>query len=178
MPRSAARDVVRASAMVVGQSMGRQICESDIDVVRDAGATHEGLGCPPTTMNSTPCSPRTAQKRSSGLCSRGSSNGLHPQRRAACPLCPTRALGRHDTHVGADQRNVHAVLVVLPRRPERLRRVGRGIAVWVGHRSHSTELRCQAYRHATLEKEQRSVQASLADVSAVEGSLRHCSNRA
>src|SRR6266545_1290004 len=112
------------------------------------GLPMRASACPPTTMNSTPCSPRTAQKRSSGLCSRGSSNGLHPQRRAAGPLGPARALGRRDTHVGADQRNVHAVLVVLPRHPERLRRLGRGIAVGVGHRRHSTGLPCPRPRRS------------------------------
>src|SRR5213595_2114288 len=77
--------------------------------------------CPPTTMNSTPCSASTSQKRSSGLCSSGSSNRLHPQRGPPCALGPARPLRRRDAHVGADEREIHAALVVLARRPKRRR---------------------------------------------------------
>src|SRR5260370_7030696 len=87
--------------------------------------------CPPTTMNSTPCSASTAQKRSSALCSRGSSNLLHPQRGPSCALRPARPLRRREAHVGADERELHAALVVLTRRPARSgcgRTAGREIA--------------------------------------------------
>lgn len=92
-------------------------------------------------MNSTPCSASTAQKRSSGLCSSGSSKLLHPQRGPSCALRPARPLRRRDAHVRADGREVHAALVVLSRRPERPGRgwsAGRGIAAGARHRRHST----------------------------------------
>src|SRR5438046_8709931 len=95
--------------------------------------------CPPTTMNSTPGAASSAQKRSSGLSSR-SSNGLHAQRRAAGAFGATRALRRGHAHVGADQREIHAVVVILPRRAERLGAIARGL----GHRRHSTEADSEA----------------------------------
>src|SRR2546422_11078259 len=77
--------------------------------------------CPPTMMTPTPCSASTAQKRSRGLCSTGSSNLPHPQRSPPSLLGPARALCRRDTHVGADEREGHAALVILTRRAERPR---------------------------------------------------------
>src|SRR5213592_3634875 len=87
-------------------------------------------------MNSTLCAVSTAQKRSSGLCSRGSSNLLHPQRGPPCALRAARPLRRREPHVGTDQGEVYTTLVVLTRRPERSG-CG-GIAAAARHRRHFT----------------------------------------
>src|SRR5262245_1029958 len=72
-------------------------------------------------MNSTPCSASTAQNRSSGLCSRVASNLLDPKGRAPRAFSTAGALGRGHAHVRANQRHVHAIVVVLIGDAERLR---------------------------------------------------------
>ncbi len=132
--RAAQRQVQGPQCRRQPLQVGGRTPVAEVDIMRASA-------CPPTTMNSTPCSARTAQNRSSWLCSRRSSNGLNPQRVAPCPVSPARPLRRRDAQVGANQREIHTVLIVLPRRPERLgrgRNAGRGIAAGVSHRRYST----------------------------------------
>src|SRR5467141_480105 len=75
---------------------------------------------PPTTMNSTPWSASTAQNRSSGLCSGLATNLLDPQGGPPRALRAARPLGGRHPQILADERQVHAALVVLTGPPERL----------------------------------------------------------
>jgi hypothetical protein len=65
------------------------------------------------TMNSTPASARSPQKRSSGLGSEVSAKLLDPQGGPALTLSPPGSLLERQSHVGPDQRQVHAILIVL-----------------------------------------------------------------
>src|SRR6267143_4533255 len=73
-------------------------------------------------MNSTPWSASTAQNRSSGLCSGVSTNLLDPEGGPPRALRAARTLGGRDPQIRADERQVHAALVVLTGRPEQLTR--------------------------------------------------------
>src|SRR6267143_1584566 len=73
-------------------------------------------------MNSTPWSASTAQNRSSGLCSGVSTNLLDPEGGPTRALRAARTLGGWDPQIRADERQVHAALVVLTGGPERLTR--------------------------------------------------------
>src|SRR5438132_3275417 len=71
-------------------------------------------------MNSTPWSASTAQNRSSGLCSGVATNLLDPEGGPPRALRAARPLGRRHPQIRADERQVHAALVVLTGPPERL----------------------------------------------------------
>src|SRR5207237_854408 len=71
-------------------------------------------------MNSTPWSASTAQNRSSGLCSGLATNLLDPQGGPPRALRAARPFGRRHPQILADERQVHAALVVLTGPPERL----------------------------------------------------------
>src|SRR5438874_6670044 len=71
-------------------------------------------------MNSTPWSASTAQNRSSGLCSGLATNLLDPQGGPPRALRAARSFGRRHPQILADERQVHAALVVLTGPPERL----------------------------------------------------------
>src|SRR5207248_1817407 len=71
-------------------------------------------------MNSTPWSASTAQNRSSGLCSGVATNLLDSEGGPPRALRAARPLGRRHPQIRADERQVHAALVVLTGPPERL----------------------------------------------------------